>query len=539
MRGTMMDYPLTLSHLIERAGKLFPKVEIVSRLADKSLHRCTYGDIERRAQALCSALLDAGLNPGDRVATLMWNHYAHLEAYFGVPGAGGVFHTLNLRLAPDDLAYIVNHAQDRFLVIDDVLLPLYEQFRDKVNLERVFVVRISDAPVPDGFEAYEDFIAAGPDGDAWPLLGEYDAAGMCYTSGTTGRPKGVVYTHRALVLHTFAISLVDSLGISLRETILPVVPMFHVNSWGLPFACAMVGARLVFPGPYLDAENLLDLFARERVSMAAGVPTIWLGVVQALEAGPDKWDLVPGMRLMTGGAAPPESLLRAAERLGLKAMHGWGMTEMTPVGTVASFKPHMSELSEDERYAHLAKQGLPLPFVDVRVIGEDGQAPWDGKTMGELQVRGPWIASSYHEQPDAQDRWTEDGWFATGDVATIDPEGYVQITDRTKDLVKSGGEWISSVDLENALMGHAAVAEAAVIAVAHPKWQERPLAVVKVKDGAEATPDALRDHLAVKFANWWLPDAFVFVDEILRTSTGKFLKTALRERFKDWNWDAA
>ena len=539
MRGTMMDYPLTLSHLIERAGKLFPKVEIVSRLADKSLHRCTYGDIERRARALCSALLDAGLNPGDRVATLMWNHYAHLEAYFGVPGAGGVFHTLNLRLAPDDLAYIVNHAQDRFLVIDDVLLPLYEQFRDKVNLERVFVVRISDAPVPDGFEAYEDFIAAGPDGDAWPLLGEYDAAGMCYTSGTTGRPKGVVYTHRALVLHTFAISLVDSLGISLRETILPVVPMFHVNSWGLPFACAMVGARLVFPGPYLDAENLLDLLARERVSMAAGVPTIWLGVVQALEAGPDKWDLVPGMRLMTGGAAPPESLLRAAERLGLKAMHGWGMTEMTPVGTVASFKPHMSELSEDERYAHLAKQGLPLPFVDVRVIGEDGQAPWDGKTMGELQVRGPWIASSYHKQLDAQDRWTEDGWFATGDVATIDPEGYVQITDRMKDLVKSGGEWISSVDLENALMGHAAVAEAAVIAVAHPKWQERPLAVVKVKDGAEATPDALRDHLAVKFANWWLPDAFVFVDEIPRTSTGKFLKTALRERFKDWNWDAA
>lgn len=534
MKGTMMNYPLTLTHILERAGRLYGSVEIVSRMPDKSLHRYTYADFYRRARSLAKALQKAGLKRGDRVGTLMWNHYAHLEAYFGIPAAGGVIHTLNLRLHPDEIAYIANHAGDRFLIVDDVLLPLLQKFQEQLRVERIIVVPLTGRPVPEGMEEYESFIAEPAEDFVYPELDEEEAAGMCYTSGTTGRPKGVVYSHRSLVLHSFATALADVLGISRRDVVVPVVPMFHVNAWGLPFTCTMVGTKQVFPGPHLDPISLLDLFEGERVTVTAGVPTIWLGILQMLEKNPGKWDLVPGMRMMVGGSAAPESMIRAFDRHNLRVVHGWGMTETTPVGTLGILKPHMEEWPEDKQYEYRAKQGLPLPFVEVRIVTEEGIAPHDGKTMGELQVRGPWIAADYYDRPDSRASFTEDGWFRTGDVATIDPEGYVKITDRTKDLIKSGGEWISSVDLENALMGHPAVAEAAVIAVPHPKWQERPLAVVVLKEGAQATEEELIQYLAPRFAKWWLPDGVVFVEEIPRTSAGKFLKAKLREQFKDW-----
>ncbi|MBO2532889.1 MAG: long-chain fatty acid--CoA ligase [Thermoactinomycetaceae bacterium] len=534
MKGTMMHYPLTLMHLLERAGSLYGSVEIVSRMPDKSMHRYTYADFYRRARSLAKALQKAGLKRGDRVGTLMWNHYVHLEAYFGIPAAGGVLHTLNLRLHPDEIAYIANHAGDRFLIVDDVLLPLLQKFRDRLKVERIIVVSLTGQPVPEGMEEYESFIAEPAEDFVYPDLDEEEAAGMCYTSGTTGRPKGVVYSHRSLVLHSFASAMADTLGISRHDVVLPVVPMFHVNAWGLPFTCTMVGAKQVFPGPHLDPVSLLELFKGEQVTFTAGVPTIWLGILQVLEKNPGQWDLNPKLRMVVGGAAAPESLIRAFDRHNLRVVHAWGMTETAPLGTVSLLKPHMESLSVDEQYAYRAKQGLPAPFVEVRIVNEQGVAPHDGKTMGELQVKGPWIAADYYNRPDSRDSFTEDGWFRTGDVATIDPEGFVKITDRTKDLIKSGGEWISSVDLENALMGHPAVAEAAVIAVPHPKWQERPLAVVVLKEGARATEEELIQHLAPRFAKWWLPDGVVFVKEIPRTSAGKFLKAKLREQFKDW-----
>ncbi|UCF74773.1 MAG: long-chain fatty acid--CoA ligase, partial [Betaproteobacteria bacterium] len=455
------------------------------------------------------------------------------EAYFGVPCAGGVLHTLNLRLHPDDIAYIAQHAGDRFLIIDDVLLPLLEKFRDRAGFEKVIVVPLTGAPVPRGCDDYEKLVAT-----ARPLrippLKEEDPAGMCYTSGTTGRPKGVVYSHRALVLHSFAAALPDVMGLANADSVCPVVPMFHVNAWGIPFAAVMVGAKLVFPGPHLDAVSLLDLYRSEGVTLTAGVPTIWMGILQALEAEPGRWQLTHGMRMVVGGAAVPESMIRAFDRFGLRVLHGWGMTETTPVGTVNYLKRDVTTAGEDERYALRAKQGVPLPFFEVRAMTERGPAPWDGNSMGELQVRGPWVAAAYHGLDAEQDKWTEDGWFRTGDVVTIDARGYVKITDRIKDLVKSGGEWISSVDLENALVGHPKVSEAAVIAVPHAKWGERPLAIVVLKAGNAATADELREYLAPRFPNFWLPDDVAFVSEIPRSSTGKMMKAVLREQFKDY-----
>jgi Acyl-CoA synthetases (AMP-forming)/AMP-acid ligases II len=463
----------------------------------------------------------------------MWNHYAHLEAYFGIPAAGGVLHTLNLRLHPDEIAYIINHAEDRFLIVDDVLVPLLRRIQDRIRVERIFVVPLTGQDVPGGYDDYEGLLAAATGDFAYPDLDEKDPAGMCYTSGTTGRPKGVVYSHRALVLHSFAAALADTLAISHRDTVLPVVPMFHANAWGAPF-CGHHGWRQTgVSGPHLDPESLLDLFEGEGVTCAAGVPTIWLDVLQALDRSPGRWSLPPGMRLVVGGSAAPEAMIRGFDRHGLRVIHAWGMTETTPLGTVSHLKSYLADQPEEEQYAYRAKQGIPAPFVDVRVVNDAGEAPWDGKTMGELQVRGPWVAGSYHNHPGAADSWTADGWFRTGDVATIDPHGYVKITDRVKDLIKSGGEWISSVDLENALMAHPAVAEAAVVGVAHPKWQERPLAVVVKKEGAEVTPEELRAFLADTFPKWWLPDAFVFVEAIPRTSAGKFLKAKLREQYRD------
>ncbi len=536
MKGTMMDFPLTLVPVLERAGKLFPKVEIVSRLPDRSLHRSNYGEFYGRARRLAEALRRAGLRGDDRVATLMWNHYAHLEAYFGVPLAGGIVHTLNLRLAAAELAYIMNHAGDRFLIVDDVLLPLWEKVREQVKVERVFVTPLGSEAVPAGYDSYEELLAQARGDFEYPAIAEDDAAVMCYTSGTTGTPKGVLYSHRALVLHSFAVSLADAFGLGQRDVALPVVPMFHANAWGLPFACVMLGTKAVFPGPHLDAESLLDLFAKEGVTYAAGVPTVWMGIADALEKHPGRWKLAPGMRLTVGGAAAPESLIRRFDKQGIDVRHSWGMTEMTPAGTTSKVKSTLLGLPEDEQYALRAKQGLPFPFVELRGMGEPGEIPWDGRTMGEMQVRGPWIAASYYKNEAERDKWTGDGWFRTGDVITIDAEGYVKIADRTKDMIKSGGEWISTVELENALMGHPAVKEAAVIGLPHPKWLERPLAVVVLREGAAASEDELRAHLAGKFAKWQLPDNFAFASEIPRTSVGKFKKSALRAQFKDWQW---
>ena len=532
MLSTMMDVPLTLDRLLERAGTMFPNVDVISRRPDRSLHRSNYGQMYRRARQLAQALTSAGLKPGERVATLMWNHNVHLEAYYGVPACGGVLHTLNLRLYPEDIAYIVNHAEDRFLIVDDVLLPLFEKFRDKVKLERVLVVNFGDG-VPHGYDDYEQFIGAA-DGDFdYPVIDERAACGMCYTSGTTGSPKGVVYGHRATVLHTLGMLLPDATGLSIRDTAVPVVPMFHANAWGLPYAAPVAGSRLAFPGPLLDAENLLDLFEQTGTTFAAGVPTIWLGILHALQKEPQRWTLTPGMKMLVGGSATPASLIASLAKFDLEILCAWGLTETSPLASVNRLRPELDGLPSAEKTRVRARAGLPLPLVELRIRNDEGIAPWDGESVGEIELRGPWITGSYYRRPDAVDRFAADGWFRSGDIAAMTPDGYIGITDRAKDLIKSGGEWISSQDLENELMAHPAVAEAAVIAVPHEKWMERPLAVVVKKPGVEVTPEELRAHLKGKFADWWLPDAYTFIDQIPRTSTGKFQKLKLREMFPE------
>jgi fatty-acyl-CoA synthase len=541
MRGTMMDFPLTLTHILERAGKYFSRVEIVSRRPDSSLHRYTYADFYRRARALAAALAKAGLTRGDRVATLMWNHSVHVEAYFGIPVAGGVIHTLNLRLHPSELAYIVNHAQDRFLIVDDVLLPVYESFRAQVKFERVIVVPFGGGQgAPHEYANYEDWLAQAPADFSYPEIEEDEGAAMCFTSGTTGKPKGVVNTHRALVLHSLAQAMPDCFDLAQRDVVLSIAPMFHVNGWGLTYTGVMVGAKLVLPGPRLDAVSLLELLQGEGVTRTAAVPTVWISVLEEPAQNPARWRLEPGLQSFVGGAALSESLLREMDRHGLGPIHAWGMTETTPIATLGRLLSHMDESGAEQRNAGRLKQGRPAPFVELRAVNAEGEVPWDGQTLGELHVRGPWVAESYFNLPEAADRWTPDGWFRTGDVVSIDADGFIKIADRSKDLVKSGGEWISSVDLENAIMGHPAVKEAAVIAVPHPKWQERPLAVVVLKDGAAVTPAELGEFLMNKhsFAKWQVPSAFVFQAEIPQTSVGKFLKSKLREQFANWKWES-
>ncbi len=539
MKSTMMRTPLNLSHFLERAGRLFGKQEIVSRMPDKSLHRYSYADFYRRARSLAEALTRAGLQRGDRVATLMWNHYAHYETYFGAIVAGGVLHTLNLRLAPQEIAYIADHAGDRFLIVDDILLPLFEQFRDKVDIERVIVVPLTGQPVPDGMDDYEQFLNTATGDFDYPEMDEDEPCAMCYTSGTTGRPKGVVYSHRSQVLHSLVQAMPDACAMSGHDVVLPVVPMFHANAWGVPYTAAMLGVKMVFPGPHLHPDDLLPLLESEKVTLSCGVPTIWLPMVQIIASHAGKWKLQPGLRLTVGGSAVPEAMIRAYAKLGIEVMQGWGMTETSPLATVSKVTALQDHLDEDARFKVQAMQGYPLPLVDLRAVGEDGEAPWDGESVGEIQVQGPWITGSYHRVPVSADNFTDDGWLRTGDVAAIDELGFIKISDRTKDLIKSGGEWISSVDLENAIMGHPAVQEAAVIAVAHPKWSERPLAVIVLKPGAEVSEAQIKQHLAGQFVKWMVPDAYVFVDSIPRTSTGKFLKTALREQYRDWQWDDA
>ncbi len=543
MRTTMMAVDLSLNHLLDRAGTIFAGNQIVSRLPDKSLRRHRYGEFHRRTRALASALQRAGLNKGDRVATLCWNHHAHLECYFGIPAAGGVMHTLNLRLASAEIGWIAADAGDRFLIVDDILLPLYRQFAGLHRFERVIVFPFSGAPVPADVDDYEAFIAgADADGFEYAAHDENDAVSMCYTSGTTGRPKGVVYSHRSTVLHTLVGCLGDFWSLKGSDTLLPVTPMFHANCWGIPYGAVMMGTKIVFPGPHLHPEDLLDLMQLEPPTLSLGVPTIWMGLIQAHEAQPARWTLPTGMRSLVGGAAVPETLIRAFARHGIWLQQGWGMTETSPLATVSYHRAELREAGVDERYKRAAMAGVPVPLVELRIRCEDGSdAPPDGQTMGEIQVRGPFITGSYFQGSAAQPagagaadlaKFSADGWLRTGDVATIDALRFVRITDRTKDLIKSGGEWISSVDLENALMAHPAVAEAAVIAIPDEKWSERPLACVVWRAGAAATPGELAEHLLRHgFAKWQLPDRYEAIDAVPRTSTGKFWKLELRKRF--------
>jgi fatty-acyl-CoA synthase len=526
MKGLMMDFQLTLPTILKRAETYFPHQEIVTRMPDRSFHRYSFADFGKRARQLSVALKGLGLEPGDRVATLCWNHYQHLEAYLGIPCGGYVLHTLNLRLHPNDLGYIATHAGDKALIVDKSLLPLWEQFKDKTPIEHVFVVE----------DSYEELLAGADPGDYEdPKLDEDAAAAMCYTSGTTGMPKGVLYSHRSAVLHTLGQALAAPLGLHVteKETFLPVVPMFHANAWGYPYTCLMVGSKIVFPGPFLDPETLLDDFEQEGVTITAGVPTIWMGILGMLDKEPDRWDLSKLSSMLVGGSAAPRSMIAGfRQRHGKTVVHGWGMTETSPLATASDYVAEFRDADEETQLDVVAMQGLPLPFVELRATDDEGkEIPWDGEAMGELEVRGPWVAAGYYETPEQAERWTEDGWFKTGDIASFHPLGYVMIKDRSKDVIKSGGEWISSVDLENALMAHPAIAEAAVIAIPHEKWDERPLAVCVLREGQKATPDELREFLAPSFAKWWLPDAYEFVDEIPKTAVGKFRKTALREQF--------
>ena len=532
MNGLMMDVGLTVPALLQRAETLHARKEIVTRLPDRSIHRYTYGQMIERARRLTVALRDLGVRPGDRVGTFCWNHYRHLEAYFGAPMLGAVLHTLNLRLHPDELTFVINHAGDRVVIVDDVLWPAFERFRERIHAEHIVVVSDGE-DLPPGTLSYEDLLAgADPALFQEADIDENQAAATCYTTGTTGKPKGVLYSHRALVLHSLVAALPDVTGLREADVVLPVVPMFHANAWGLPYTATLVGAAQVLPGPFLDPASLLELLRDERVTFTAGVPTVWMGILSALDAAPGAHDLSSLRHMLVGGSAAPEAMIRGfEERHGLHVLHAWGMTEMAPLGTFGHLTAELRERSPDEQFRYRAKQGRPVPFIEVRARGDDGLVPWDGATMGELEVRGPWVARSYFNNQDAAVSFTDDGWFRTGDIVTIDERGYVELQDRAKDLVKSGGEWISSVALENALMSHPSVAEAAVIPVPHERWGERPLAVVVLKAGRDATPGELRDFLAPLVARWWIPDDVVFVDEIPRTSVGKFLKSALRQQY--------
>jgi len=531
---TTMRYPLTLPAMLERAEQYFPHKEVVSRTAS-GIFRYTYREYGERVRKLSSALLALGVRKGDRVGTLAWNHHRHLEAYFAVPSIGGVLHTLNLRLPPAHLAYIINHAADRVILVDEDLLPLLESVRSEIKtVERVIVLGDGDAPpstaLPNAV-AYEALIADAAPARHWPELDEWDPAGMCFSSATTGLPKGVTYTHRALWLHSLMWGQVDTVGMSEHDVVMPIVPMFHVNAWGLPFAGVWLGATLVLPGPRPDAAVFCELIQRERVTLAAGVPTVWMGVLALLDK--QAYDLSSMSRVLCGGSAAPRAVIEAIERrTGARFIHGYGMTEAAPLTHISSLTSAMAQWDDDLKYGVKAKQGLLVPGLEMRVVGREGtDVPRDGSTMGEVWLRGPWIADEYYRDARSGETF-QDGWYKSGDVATLDAEGYLCIVDRMKDVIKSGGEWISSVDLENTIMAHPAVAEAAVVGVEHQKWQERPLACVVVKPGKTVSTEEILAHLTGKFPSWWMPDDVIFIEEVPKTSVGKFDKKVLREKYR-------
>jgi acyl-CoA synthetase (AMP-forming)/AMP-acid ligase II len=545
LEGLIQDRPLLISSLIEHANAFHRGAEIVSRTVDGPIHRCTYGDIYRRSKQVAKALIAQGIVPSDRIATLAWNSYRHMELYFGVSGMGAVLHTINPRLFHDQIEYIANHAEDKYLFFDLTFVPLVEKLAPSLRTVKRFVVMTDRVHMPaakiPSLLCYEDLVGAENSDYTWPTFDERTASSLCYTSGTTGHPKGVLFSHRSTMLLSFATCAVDGLQISSSESILLVVPMFHVNAWGIPYAGAMSGAKLVMPGPWLDGKSVYDLMRDEEVTLALGVPTVWLNLfnhVDATHLDPKK-DLCL-KRVVIGGSAAPRAMSERFERqFGTFVNHAWGMTEMSPLGTVCNLLPKHRGISLAQRLDLQCKQGRPLFGVELRITDDEGRPlPHDGKAFGHLMVRGPWITKGYFRD-EGSSALDADGFFDTGDVATIDPDGYMQITDRSKDVIKSGGEWISSIDLENAAMGHPAVAEAAVIGVAHPKWQERPLLVVVKKQGNDVSRDDLLTFVAGKVAKWCVPDDAVFVDELPHTATGKLQKMKLREMFRGYRLPTA
>jgi fatty-acyl-CoA synthase len=536
MRGLMQDWPLLCHRILDHAATLHPDRPVVSRLVEGPIHRTTYSEIHKRALKVAQRLERDGIREGDRVATLAWNTFRHVEAWYGIMGAGAVYHTVNPRLFPDQIAWIVNHAEDRVMMTDLTFVPLLEKLADRLPSIERYIVLTDAAHMPatplKNAVPYEEWIAEA-DGDfAWKDVDETAAAGMCYTSGTTGHPKGVLYSHRSNVLHSMIASMGDAMGVSSRDIVMPVVPMFHANCWGLALTAPMNGAALVMPGMKMDGASIFEMLDQYRVTCTAAVPTIWLMLLQHLETTGAKLPYLD--RVVIGGSACPRAMTEKFEKdYGVDVIHAWGMTEMSPLGSLCTIKPEYAELGGDALYGLKVKQGHPPFGVEMRITDDTGRdQPWDGKTFGRLKVRGPAVARAYFK--DDADILDTQGFFDTGDVATIDPHGYMQITDRSKDVIKSGGEWISSIDLENLAVGHTSVAEAAVIGVRHPKWDERPLLIVVLKKDSGATKDELLTFMRGKVADWWLPDDVVFIDEIPHTATGKIQKTALRERFKDY-----
>ncbi|MFO1271376.1 MAG: 3-(methylthio)propionyl-CoA ligase [Rubrivivax sp.] len=543
MNGQMMQLPLLISSLIVHAERHHGEQEVVSRRVEGDIHRTTYRELASRSRRMAKALAALGVKHGDRVATLAWNGYRHMELYYAVSGSGAVLHTINPRLHPDQVVYIADHAEDQVLFFDLTFWPLIQAVAGRTKTIRHFVAMTDRAHMPadaakvPNLLCYEELVAAQDDRFEWPQFDENTASSLCYTSGTTGNPKGALYSHRSTLLHTFAIALPDSLNVGAADCVLPVVPMFHVNAWGIPYAACMTGAKLVFPGAQLDGKSLYELFEAEKVTLSAGVPTVWQGLLAHTDANDLKFSTM--RRSVIGGSACPPAMIRTfAEKYGVHVLHAWGMTEMSPVGTVASFKTKHRDADAESRYAVMSKQGRSVYGVDMKIVDADGkELPWGGETSGDLYVRGPWVIANYFKGEGGDP--LVDGWFPTGDVARIDADGYMQITDRSKDVIKSGGEWIGSIDLENIAMAHPAVAMAACIAAKHPKWDERPLLVVMKKPGAEVTKEELLKFYEGKIAKWWTPDDVVFVDAIPLGATGKMQKNKLRDALKDYKLPTA
>jgi acyl-CoA synthetase (AMP-forming)/AMP-acid ligase II len=545
MLGQMMDIPLLISSLIVHADKHHGDTEIVTRTVEGPIHRYTYSDAHLRSRQLAGALEKLGVKHGDRIGTLAWNTHRHFEIYYAVSGMGAVCHTINPRLFPEQITYIANHAEDSYLFLDLTFVPLVEKLRPSLKSVKGFVIMTDKAHMPDSIPdaiCYEDLIDSHSGDYVWPVFDERAASSLCYTSGTTGNPKGVLFQHRSTILHSYAECMPDVVNLSATDTLLPVVPMFHANAWGLPYACAMTGAKIVFPGAGMDGKSLFDLMEQEKVTLAAGVPTIWLGLLAHVKQNKTRFSTLK--RTLIGGSACPPAMIRAfREEYDVQVLHAWGMTELSPLGTVCTFKSKHESLDSEEKLTLQNKQGRTVFGIDMKIVDADGNdLPWDGVAFGDLLSRGPWVVSDYF-RGEGGNPLQRDGqgleWFPTGDVATIDPDGYMQITDRSKDVIKTGGEWISSIDLENTAMAHPAVAEAAVISVAHPKWDERPLLVVVKKEGEQVSRDELLEFYQGKVAKWWIPDDVVFVDELPHTATGKLLKTKLREDFKEYKLPTA